>query len=138
METPQTPKSFGNALRDARVQSGKTLAEIALETKVSVRILEALESGSFRYLPERVFSRNFVRQYVHVIGADADHWSSLFDAAWEHFSISSGSQPVVLTVSRSVAPRRINWQLWIPVVLALVIATVLLVLGLQSRNTRPV
>jgi cytoskeletal protein RodZ len=138
METPQTPKSFGHALRDARVESGRTLAEIAAETKVSIRILEALESGQFRYLPERIFSRNFVRQYASVINVDPDQWSAWFDAAWEHFQISSGSQPIVLTAAPPATPRRVNWQLWIPVALAVIIAVVLLLLGIQSRDASPV
>ncbi len=138
METPQTPKSFGHALRNARVEAGRTLAEIAAETKVSVRILEALESGRFQYLPELVFSRNFVRQYAHLIHGDPDEWSRLFDAAWEHHRISSGSQPLVLTVASPATPRRINWHVWIPIALAIIIGAVLLVLGIQSRDASPV
>ena len=70
--TSLTPKTFGNELRQIREQADVTLADIAGETKVSVRILEALEDGQFKFLPERVFSRNFVRQYASLVGAESE------------------------------------------------------------------
>ena len=61
------------------------------ETKISRRILEALENGRFQYLPERVFSRNFVRQYTAFIGYHDERILEWFDEAWKRFELASGS-----------------------------------------------
>ena len=70
---PNHPKAFGEELQRLRESTGLSLEEIAEETKISRQILRSLESGEFRFLPQKVFSRNFVTQYAVVVGADAAH-----------------------------------------------------------------
>jgi len=114
---PTTPEDFGRELRRMRESSGLSTEDIAAETKISPRILRSLEEGKFQYLPDKVFSRNFVRQYGAIIGLDEDRLAEAFEAAWERFEEMSGSHPVLLAIPP--APRRsIRWSLVIPATLA--------------------
>lgn len=99
-----------------------TLEEIIAETKISRRILESLESGKFHFLPEMVFSKNFVRQYVRIVGGDEEAMLAKFESAWEQFRIASGSHSISLTTE---APKPvIRWHFWIPITVAVCILVV--------------
>jgi len=115
-----------------RESAGLLLEDISAETKVSVRVLKALEDGAFQYLPERVFSRNFVRQYARIIGFDEERLTGWFDAAWERFLSDSGTHPTVLVVPK--APRRtFRWWVWLPLSL---IGVVILIAGVAIWHQR--
>ncbi len=79
---PNHPKTFGEELRRLRESAGLSLDDIAEETKISKRILNNLEAGDFRSLPQLVFSRNFVSQYATFVGADPYRVAESFEAAW--------------------------------------------------------
>ncbi len=64
--------SFGERLRAAREAQGVTLESIADQTRVSVRLLRAIETEKFDELPGGVFNIAFVRQYAHHAGLDED------------------------------------------------------------------
>jgi len=124
-ESPPTrPETFGAELRGLRENAGISLDQIIAETKISRRVLEALESGRFQLLPEPVFSRNFVAQYARLVGADRAALLDLFDAAWERFLVESGSHPSALVPETSLASP-VRWRFWIPIALcAVVLGTV--------------
>jgi cytoskeletal protein RodZ len=110
--------------------------EITAETKISRRLLEALESGKFEYLPERVFSRNFVRQYAKTIGCSEENLASMFDAAWERFQLESGTQPSLVVVDAPIR-RSVSWRFWFPVAastLILVVAAAVILTGSSPAN----
>lgn len=124
-----SPAVFGEQLRGTREDSGLRLEDIVAETKVSRAILDALETGNFGFLPERVFSRSFVAQYARVVGADEGQLLQSFDSAWEQYSVSSGIHPNLEVIPEDLGPS-IRWRFWIPiaacVVILLVAATVIL------------
>ncbi|MBA4808432.1 helix-turn-helix transcriptional regulator [Brevundimonas sp.] len=62
--------TLGDGLRRAREQSGKSLAELADETKVHTRFLIALEQNDWSSLPSRVFVIGYVRGYAAALGLD--------------------------------------------------------------------
>lgn len=62
--------TIGEQLRLAREERGIPLREISDETRISVRYLEAIESGDFKRLPGGIFNRSFVRAYARCIGYD--------------------------------------------------------------------
>jgi cytoskeletal protein RodZ len=72
--------SFGEKLRREREDRGITLEDISRSTKISVRLLQAIEDEAFDRLPGGVFNVNFVRQYARHIGIDADRTVSEFRA----------------------------------------------------------
>jgi len=64
--------SFGENLRRERELRGVSLREIADDTKISVRFLQALEQDRVDVLPGGLFRRTFVRQYARYVGLDAE------------------------------------------------------------------
>jgi cytoskeletal protein RodZ len=53
-----------------RRQKGISLETIAASTKLSVRQLEAIESGEFSRLPGGIYNTNYIRQYARAIDFD--------------------------------------------------------------------
>jgi len=128
---PNHPKAFGEELKRLRESTGLSLEDIAEETKISRQILRSLESGDFRFLPQKVFSRNFVTQYAAVVGADPQQLADAFEAAWERFLLASGAH---LRIDLDDAPfiQAIRWRFWLPVTIAAVILVVAAVVILRS------
>lgn len=62
--------SFGDELRRERVLREVTLEEISEATKISVRLLSALERSDLVKLPAPVFTRGFIRAYCLHLGLD--------------------------------------------------------------------
>ncbi|WP_420480070.1 helix-turn-helix domain-containing protein, partial [Brevundimonas sp. FT23028] len=62
--------TLGEGLRVARDLSGRSLAELASQTRVPARYLTALEQNDFSILPNRVFSIGYVRAYAGALGLD--------------------------------------------------------------------
>ena len=62
--------AIGEQLRLAREERGIPLREISDETRISIRYLEAIESGDFKRLPGGIFNRSFVKAYARCIGYD--------------------------------------------------------------------
>lgn len=111
---PNHPKTFGEELQRLRQSAGLSLEDIAKETKISRQILNCLETGDFRFLPQKVFSRNFVNQYATVVGADPDRVGEAFEAAWDRFLLASGAHPR-LRIEEAPFIRSFRWRFWVPV-----------------------
>ena len=73
--------SIGETLRRERLRRKVELAQIAVELKISSRMLEAIESDEYDKLPGGVFSKSFVRQYARVLGLDGDELATQFEQA---------------------------------------------------------
>lgn len=76
---------FGKRLRSAREQRGVTLRQIALNTKISLGTLEALERNDPSRLPGGIFSRAFVRSYALEIGLDPERTVAEFLSAFPKY-----------------------------------------------------
>jgi len=61
---------FGDELRRERIVREISLEEISAATKISVRLLSALENGDRAKLPAPVFTRGFIRAYCLHLGLD--------------------------------------------------------------------
>src|SRR4030081_3552012 len=68
--------SIGERLRRQRLQNRISLETVSLETKIGVRLLEAIEAGQFEKLPGGVFRRSFVLQYARALGLDPEEIAS--------------------------------------------------------------
>ncbi len=64
--------AFGDNLRQERESRGVSLDDIAASTKISVRLLQAIENEDFERLPGGIFNVNFVRQYARQLGLDEE------------------------------------------------------------------
>ncbi|AFZ68467.1 helix-turn-helix domain-containing protein [Deinococcus peraridilitoris] len=72
---------FGDSLRQAREEAGRTLPDIAASTKIRAEYLRALEEGDFAVLPERPFARSYLKRYAAELGVDAAPLLAEFDRA---------------------------------------------------------
>jgi cytoskeleton protein RodZ len=68
--------SVGETLRRERLRKELDLEQISRETKISPRLLEAIEQDDFDRLPGGVFARSFVRQYARFLGLDEEELAS--------------------------------------------------------------
>lgn len=62
--------SVGQQLRAARLAKKLTLAQIADETHIGSRYLEAIESDDLASLPGAFFYQSWVKQYAKLVGVD--------------------------------------------------------------------
>jgi cytoskeletal protein RodZ len=73
--------AFGEKLRKQRELRGLELDDISNTTKISVRMLRALEDEHFDQLPGGVFNRGFVRAYARQVGLDQEETVADYAAA---------------------------------------------------------
>ena len=59
-------------LATVRRNRGITLQQISENTKISVRCLEAIETGDFKKLPGGIYTTSYIRQYARAIDYDED------------------------------------------------------------------
>jgi cytoskeletal protein RodZ len=90
---------FGSTFKARREAKGLSLEQIATETRINTRFLQAIEHDDFQALPGGIFSRGFVRAYAEVLGMDPDQAVADFDR------ISNYHEPVVLEGLRVSTPQ---------------------------------
>lgn len=82
MEHLETADDFGQALRRVRETAGRSLREMADQTKLGVRTLEALERNQIDRLPTGIFRRAVVRAYAREVGLDPESTLKAFLARY--------------------------------------------------------
>ena len=60
--------SVGERLRRARLDAGKTLDQVAADTKIQIWILEAIERDDFSRIPGGVFIRGYLTAVARAVG----------------------------------------------------------------------
>jgi cytoskeleton protein RodZ len=60
----------GAMLQSARERRGLSLDELAHRTKISVRVLRAIENNAFDLVPQGIFTRGYLRAYAREVGLD--------------------------------------------------------------------
>jgi hypothetical protein len=81
--------AFGNKLRRQREQRGIALDAISNSTKISTRMLRALEDEHFDQLPGGVFNKGFVRAYARQVGLDEEEAITEYLAALRESQIQA-------------------------------------------------
>lgn len=69
--------SVGQKLRQARESRGLTIQQVAVQTKISSRYLQAIEADDPKSLPGAFFYKSFVQQYAGVLDVPME------DLRWE-------------------------------------------------------
>jgi cytoskeleton protein RodZ len=64
--------AFGASLKRERELRGISLEEISKATKISVRLLNAIETDRYDILPEGIFRKSFIKNYAKYLGMDED------------------------------------------------------------------
>lgn len=71
-------KQFGLELKKEREHRNLILDDISKKTKISLKFLEAIESGHFNFLPDP-YVRYFVKSYIGQLGRNTDHYYRKFN-----------------------------------------------------------
>lgn len=121
--------SVGNSLRRERLNQGRSLGEIAEQTKIGSRYLEAIEADKLDCLPGTFFYKSFVRQYAGALGLPPEKYAGLVDEllgppaeiefTQENFPIKP-LDPIVQDANRrSFSEKPVGWSMALLVVVAL-------------------
>ena len=70
--------SLGHKFRTVRESQGLTLEQMTARTRIQKVHLKALEEDSFAQLPERVFTKGFVRAYARSLDLDEEECLRMF------------------------------------------------------------
>jgi cytoskeletal protein RodZ len=73
--------SVGETLRRERLRKELSLEQISRETKISARLLDALERDQYDRLPGGVFAKSFARQYARYLGLDEEELAAEVEKA---------------------------------------------------------
>ncbi len=63
-------RKVGEVLKVERIKQGKSLSEIAIQTKLRIEYLEALEIGDYKSLPDDIYIRGFIYSYSNALNLD--------------------------------------------------------------------
>jgi cytoskeletal protein RodZ len=101
--------SVGETLRRERLQKGLGLQQISRETKISARLLEAIETDQFDLLPGGVFAKSFVRQYARFLGLDEEELAAQVEKAI-HPDGEVPNLPAAPPEPAFKVPRMVEWD----------------------------
>jgi cytoskeleton protein RodZ len=91
--------NFGISFKTKRESMGLTLAQIASETRIGTRFLDAIEREDFQILPGGIFSRGFIKSYAEKLGMDPEQAVAEFDRR-----VNYKEPPVIDTLRVSTPP----------------------------------
>ncbi|OGV67315.1 MAG: hypothetical protein A2283_09195 [Lentisphaerae bacterium RIFOXYA12_FULL_48_11] len=72
-------KTIGEQLSAARQASKRNLKDLALQLKISVNYLSALESGNYNALPSPVYIKNYLRLYCQALAIPWDKMQKQYE-----------------------------------------------------------
>jgi cytoskeleton protein RodZ len=116
-------ESIGEKLRLAREQHTYTLDQVARDTRVARRFLQALEEEDFSAFPGETYAMGFLRTYAEYLGLDADELIGLF----RNLQIQEQPLPMneLLDTRRHIPPRLLYLGGGAAVVVIAIVALVL-------------
>jgi len=125
----------GRVLAEARVQKQLGVADVALQLKLSVSQVEALEAEAYDRLPGPVFVRGFVRNYARLLDLDGD-------ALVAGLELERKGTSAMAAVPRShnipfPAKGKVRWPAYLAVLLLVIVAVVVADLLSSPLPTAP-
>jgi cytoskeletal protein RodZ len=118
-------ENLGRQLQKEREKKGISLKDISLQTKISLRYLEAIENDRLDLLPGGFFTRQILKSYLVSIGLNPTDWLAKFQEA--------GLLPTESPVSRPARSSgitenpKIDKIIWISLTVIVLILFVLLI-----------
>ena len=107
VELKSVPR-VGDQLRSLRESKGYSLKYISQQTKISVRILENIESSNFKELPNKTYVTGFLRSYCRILGTDANSYIDNFcDEADQNASNKKSIKPQGTENYQSVSQKQV-------------------------------
>ncbi|MBI2840425.1 MAG: DUF4115 domain-containing protein [Acidobacteria bacterium] len=111
--------SFGARLKRERELRGIGLAEIAKASKISTRLLEAIESDKYDILPGGVFNRGFIRSYARHLGLNEEDVINDYLQSMQQKSEETPAPVRPLPPSATMPPVRMPLLIQVAIVLAI-------------------
>ena len=71
---------FSEELRSAREKSGITLKQIAQQSRIDLKYIEAIDRGEFDFLPE-LYVKAFIKQYAKIVDLDEEEIIAKYESA---------------------------------------------------------
>jgi cytoskeletal protein RodZ len=102
---------LGEFLRRERELRRITLEDVAENTKISRRYLEAIEEDQYDRLPGEAFVRGFIRSYVKYIGLDPTETMLMYDQARSAQAVVPPRTIPRAAGRRASSPRPLLWLL---------------------------
>ncbi|HEY9649803.1 MAG TPA: helix-turn-helix domain-containing protein, partial [Coleofasciculaceae cyanobacterium] len=90
-------EEIGARLRQARIEKSIALEDVAAQTRIQARLLNAIEQGRLDQLPEPVYIRGFIKRYAEALGLDGDELAYAFPGgsslqkirpSWRHIPVA--------------------------------------------------
>ena len=127
-ETPTTSSPVGERLRAAREAKGLSLEDVASQTRIPRRHLEAIESGDWSRLPAPTYTIGFSKSYASAVGLDRN------EVGEEIRDEIGGTRPAVATMSEMSEPLDPARTMPRWLVITAILAIILVVIGLTWLN----
>ena len=105
--------SLSEKLRRERELRGISLKQIAEETKIAVRFLEALEENRVDLIPGEFYRRSYLRSYARYLGLDEERALNAYDFANQEAAEDGDS------IKKSKLGSSLPWLKWVLGVAAL-------------------
>jgi len=115
--------AFGANLKRERELRAISLEEISKATKISIRLLSAIEMDRYDILPEGIFRKSFIKTYAKYLGMNEDKVLQEYILATQAASPPSAEEKTSKHKLYLNPPRNVRWI--IPVLLALLMAGIL-------------
>jgi cytoskeletal protein RodZ len=123
--------SIGEALRQGREDRGLSVEEAALQSRVPLRLLQALESDDYRLLPDPLYLIRFLHDYARFLALDPEALETEFQRA-----VRRPTKVPLAPTSTVPAPPVVPWKqlAWTAGALVFVVPIVFIVLSLASKR----
>jgi cytoskeleton protein RodZ len=124
---------FGTRFKTTRQSMGLTLDQIAAETRIGTRFLEAIENEQFDRLPGGIFSRGFIRSYAERLKLDPEQAVADFERQ------STYKEPAVMELRViGIPPDKTSRTLYPVAAIGALVALVILFYVVTKERGRPV
>ena len=126
-------KSIGQTLRRRREERGLTVEQAAHQSKVPIRLVEALESDDYHLLPDALYLVRLLHEYATLLQLDAAALEAEFRQA-----VRRPPRPSLAPLSATRPDPAIPWKqmLWTMVAILVVTPLVFIALSLASKRAQ--
>ncbi len=135
--SPNAAVTLGALLSQARKQKGLSVGEVAERLKLPARQIEAMESGSYKGLPEAVFIKGFLSSYARLLELDESEFKQYLQQIFPsglRYSTSDSSKVLSSELDFQDKPQRRHFPRWLIALLVLIIIGAV-VYAWQSKST---
>jgi transcriptional regulator with XRE-family HTH domain len=127
--------SLGQELKRERELRGISLREIADSTRISLRLLQALEEDHLEMIPGKFFVRAILRSYARILGLDENQFLNKYQERLLFEEYALDKQPKKrLTPPQVLTPKRLLVLLAILIVTVIAALLYFFVLSSQGEN----